>query len=138
MNNRIKDKIKEIEIYIEQLSKIRPNSFKKYEEDFKTKAACERYFERIAGSIIDLATIIIKERGLSNPEGDSEAFKILENEGIINKDLTKKLREIRGMRNIIAHQYGDIDDQIMYTAIKNEIIEDVKEFLKIINKVNKK
>ena len=51
---RIKDKIKEIEGYLSELSEIIPKSFEEYKE-IKNKAACERYFEKIIESVIDLS-----------------------------------------------------------------------------------
>ena len=110
MNKRIKDKIKDIKTYLEQLSEIKPNKFEEYEKDFKTKAACERYFEKIAEAVVDLAALVIKEKDLQMPEKDYEAFEILEKENIIDSNLTKKLKDMKGMRNIIAHQYGDVND----------------------------
>ena len=138
MNKRIKDKIQDIKIYLEQLSKIKPNTFEEYEKDFKTKAACERYFEKIAEAVLDLALLIIKEKNLQTPEEENEAFEILEKENIMNSNLTKKLKGMRGMRNIIAHQYSDVNDELIYTAISKEIEDDVKAFLEIIKKLNKK
>ena len=138
MNERIKGKIKDIKNYLEQLSKIKPNKFEEYEKDFKTKAACERYFEKIAEAVVDLAALVIKEKDLQMPEKDYEAFEILEKENIIDSNLTKKLKDMKGMRNIIAHQYGDVNDEFMYTAINKEIEDDVKTFLEIIKKLNKK
>lgn len=43
--NKVKDKIEEVEKYIQELSKIVPHNFEEYKINFKTKAACERYFE---------------------------------------------------------------------------------------------
>lgn len=137
MSKRIEDKIKDIKAYLEQLSKIKPNTLKEYKKDFKTKAACERYFEKIAEAVVDLTTLAIKEKGLPAPEEDYEAFKILEKEKIIDFNLAKKLKDMKGMRNIIAHRYGDLDDELMYLAISKEIENDVKLFLKIINKINR-
>ena len=57
---------------------------------------------------------------------------ILEGENIINKDLAKRLKEARGMRNIIAHQYGKINDEIVFESITSELIKDVGEFLDIL------
>ena len=136
MNKRIKDKIKDIKSYLEQLSKIRPKTFNEYEKDFMAKAACERYFEKIAEAVVDLAMLIIKERNLPIPEQDYEAFNIIEKEGIIDANLSKRLRDMKGMRNIIAHQYGDVDDRIMYATISKELDKDIKSFLKIIDKLN--
>ncbi len=45
MNERIKDKIDEIEKYIAELEEIVPKHLEDYKKDFKTKAACERYAE---------------------------------------------------------------------------------------------
>lgn len=133
MNKRIKDKIKDIKIYLKELNKIKSETFNGYKKDFKTKAACERYFEKIAEAVIDLAILVIKDKNLPLPEQDYEAFNVLEKGDIIDVNLAKKLRSIKSMRNIIAHKYGDIDDKIMYNAISKELDKDVKDFLKIIN-----
>ena len=63
MKKRVNDKIKEISMYLRQLMIIKPKSFDKYSNDFKSKAACERYFERISESLSDLAVLVIKEKG---------------------------------------------------------------------------
>ena len=128
-------RLKDIKTYLEQLSKIKPKNLNEYEKDFKTKAACERYFEKIAEATLDLAVLVIKERGLPIPEQDYEAFDTLEKEKLIDNVLAKKLRDIKGMRNIIAHQYGDVDDKIMYNSISKELDKDVNMFLRMINKL---
>ncbi|MBI5148688.1 DUF86 domain-containing protein [Candidatus Pacearchaeota archaeon] len=105
MNKRIKDKIEEIEKYLDELGEIKPNNLKEYIKDFKTKAACERYTERIIEAVVDLAFLIIREKGFRIPEGDKEAFDILAKEKIISGELAEKLKEAKGMRNILAHEY---------------------------------
>ena len=80
---RINDKIGEIESYLAELSGIMPKAIKEYREN-KTKAACERYFEKIIEAAVDLAFLIIKDRKLKIPEEDKEAFDILAGEKIIS------------------------------------------------------
>lgn len=36
------------------------------------------------------------------------------------------------MRNIISHQYGEVDDRIIFESITLELIPDINEFLDII------
>lgn len=55
MNERIKDKIEEIEKYLDELVEISPSTLDRYIEDFKTRAACERYTEKIIEAVVDLA-----------------------------------------------------------------------------------
>lgn len=132
---RIKDKIEEIEKYLMELLEIVPASFSEYVKDAKTKAACERYFEKIIEAIVDLAFLVIKEKGFRTPEEDKEAFDILAEEKIISEQLAQKLKEAKGMRNIIAHEYGRVDDRIVFESITEELVRDAKEFLKNIRKI---
>ncbi len=126
---RIKDKIEEIESYLAELDEIAPKIFEEYISDLKTKAACERYSEKIIEAVVDLAFLVIKDKGFKLPEEDKEAFDILAEEKLISKALAEKLKDAKGMRNIIAHKYGKIDDKIVFEAITEELERDVKEFI---------
>lgn len=131
---RIKDKVEEIEGYLSELSEIMPGTFEEYKE-IKNKAACERYFEKIIEAITDLAFLMVKEKGLKIPEEDKEAFDILSKEGIISDELSAKLKDAKGMRNIISHEYGKVDDEIVFDSITEELTKDVEEFIKNIKKI---
>ncbi|MDP2672398.1 MAG: DUF86 domain-containing protein [Nanoarchaeota archaeon] len=135
--NRINDKLEEIEKYIQELSEIIPVDFEQYKYDFKTKAACERYSEKIIGAIIDTSFLIIKENRLKIPEEEKQALDILCEESIITNELKERLRDAKGMRNILAHEYGKIDDKIVFESIKDELIFDAEEFIKQIKKFMK-
>ena len=124
------EKISEIEGYVSELEGMMPESFEGYKSDLKTKAACERYFEKIVEAIIDLAFMIIKERNLRIPEEEKKSFDILAEEGMISAELAKKLKDAKGMRNILSHEYGKIDDEIVFTSITEDIESDAKEFIR--------
>lgn len=130
MNERITSKIEEIETYLEELEKIVPDSFEEYKIDFKTKAACERYAEKIIEAIVDLAFLVIKKEDYKMPEDDKQAFEILSENKIISEEFAKKLKEAKGMRNILAHEYGEVDDEIVFNTISEELVKDAKEFIK--------
>ncbi len=127
--NRIKDKTKEIDGFLSELKEIMPSSFDEYKSSTEKKAACERYVEKIIEAVTDLAFLIIKYKKLKIPEDDIEAFDILLDNKIIDKDLASKLKDAKGMRNIIAHQYGKIDDKIVFDAVTKELEEDVNKFI---------
>ena len=132
--NKINEKIEEIEKYVQELSEIIPINYETYLSDFKTKAACERYFEKIIAAVVDLVFLIIKDSELQMPEDEDSTFNLLANQEIIPKELAKKLKEAKGMRNIIAHEYGKIDDEIVFEAITEQLEKDIKEFIDIIEK----
>ena len=129
--NRINDKISELEKYLEELKQIIPNSYEDYENNLEKKAACERYFEKIVEAIISISYLICKEERFEIDE-KIKSLDILYDNGIINEILLGKLKDAKGMRNIIAHKYGEIDDLIVFESLTKELINDSFNFLKIV------
>ena len=127
--SRIEDKISEINKFLEELESIIPSSFEEYRSSLEKKAACERYVEKIVEAATDLAFLIIKGGKLRIPQDDADAFNVLLDSKIIDKDLAAKLKNAKGMRNIISHQYGNIDDEIVFESIAKELGRDVREFI---------
>ncbi len=132
MSERINDKINEIEESLDYLLSIVPAKYEEYSSDLKTKAACERYFEKIIEGVTDLAFIFIKDKKIRMPEDDEAVFGVLAKEGFISQELAKRFKDAKGMRNFIIHQYEKIDDFRVYSAIKEELGNDAKMFIKAI------
>ena len=132
---RIQDKINEINQFLEELNIILPSSLEEYKSSLEKKAACERYVEKIVEAATDLAFLIIKNKKLRIPEDDVDAFNILLENRIISDELEIKLKNAKGMKNIISHQYGKIDDEIVFEAITHELEKDVRKFVEIVEKV---
>lgn len=132
IKNRIEEKIQQIEKFLEELSEMKPSSFEEYEKNIKSKAICERYCEKIPEAIVDLVLLFIKYKNLPMPEDEDNAFRILKDNKIISENLSKSLQDAKGMRNIIAHEYGRIDDKIIFEAASHELEKDAKEFIKAV------
>ncbi|MFH1199801.1 MAG: DUF86 domain-containing protein [Candidatus Micrarchaeota archaeon] len=135
MSARIIDKAAELERFADELAGIAPDSYRSYSHDLKAKAACERYFEKIVEACVDLAFLAIKDRGLKLPEDDKQAFSVLADAGHIDASLAARLMEAKGMRNVIAHEYGSVDDELVFTAVTEEIERDARAFVKAMRKL---
>lgn len=129
--NRIADQIELIEKYVEELNSFLPSSFAEY-QDLVTKAACERYIERLVESTTDLAFIFVKAQKWKFPQDDFDVFTILHEKKLISKGLSDNLKAAKGMRNIIAHQYATIDDEVVFEALSHHLIVDVKKLVSAI------
>jgi uncharacterized protein YutE (UPF0331/DUF86 family) len=131
---RINDKIDEIKLYLDEFSDFLPNDFNNYKEDIVLKAACERYVEKIVEAITDLAFLVIKFKNFKLPDDDIHAFRILYENKIINEQLCSNLSNAKGMRNILVHQYGLVDDEIIFNSFE-QLIKDSNKFIEIIPKL---
>ena len=127
---RINDKIKKLKKYLIELEEIIPDNFKNYKNNNEKIAATERYFEKIIETMLDIAFLIIKRKKYTIPEDDFNAFEILYENKIIDEKLLKKLKEAKGMRNFIIHQYEKIDNEIVFEAIKYNLFNDSNSFIK--------
>jgi len=112
-----------------------PENFTGYESNKILKAACERYFEKIVESATDLAFMVIAKNKFRIPEDDIDSFKILKENGIISDRLYKSLKEAKGMRNFIVHQYGRINDKLVFESITENLAKDIRELISRIMKI---
>ena len=129
MEKRIDEKIEEIEKYLEQIYSWLPEEFEEYMADTKSRAACEKNFEVISEYILDIAIYFIRLKKFRIPNDDESTFKILAEESIISNILCKKMIAMRGMRNFIAHRYGEVDNLKVFDSFQEEFRDDTEEFL---------
>jgi uncharacterized protein YutE (UPF0331/DUF86 family) len=95
------------------------------EEEFVREPAlhdlAERYLHLAVEAALDLANHWIADRGLGTPEANRDSFSLLESAGEIPADLADRLRAWAGFRNILVHEYLEIDHTISYRALTREL-----------------
>ena len=132
MKNRINDKLNDITKYLDEIIKYIPETYEEYCNNGMKKAACERIFEKIIEAILETAFLILRYKELDAPREEAEVFKVLSDNNIIDLELAEKLKEAKSMRNIIVHEYGEVDDLKVYTSITEELEDDVNNFIKCV------
>ena len=136
MDERINDKIEEIKGYLEQLRPLIPSTLEGYISDYVIKAACERFTEKIIIGTLDLAFLVLNDKKFPKPEIEEiEVFDILNKNNIISEALCKKLKDAKHMRNFLAHEYGEVDDEIVFHAISEQLEKDVNEFIEKVKRL---
>ena len=65
------------------------------------------------------------------PTSYADCFRILQEKKIISKQLTTKLLSMAKFRNLLVHQYGKIDNEIVYRILT----EDTKDLVKYVNEL---
>ncbi|KAF5059064.1 hypothetical protein DSECCO2_340070 [anaerobic digester metagenome] len=79
-------------------------------------------------AVIDLSNHIISQNNLRIPESYSDTFKVMSETGIVPLNLTERLIEMAKFRNRLVHIYWEVDDELVYNIIKEDI-SDIEEFL---------
>ncbi len=123
----IKQKILDVDIYLEKLGDKLPKTLDEFLDDLDAQLINQRIFEIITQTMLDICYHIIVKQKLKIPENYGDCIKSLSSLDILSPEETEKYRLIIGMRNIIVHQYGGIDLGLLYHGL-GSIAEDFHKF----------
>lgn len=86
--------------------------------------------QRACEMATDVAMYIVSTRKLGIPQTKKEAFEKLNENKLISDDMCAKMKGLIGFRNIVIHEYKEIDDEILKDIIEHHLV-DIKEFARI-------
>ncbi len=69
--------------------------------------------QRATQAVIDVAAVLIKDRGLQIPNTLREYFSVLATQGILASPLAERLSKMVGFRNIAVHDYEAINVEVL-------------------------
>ncbi|MFH7321135.1 DUF86 domain-containing protein [Desulfurivibrio sp. D14AmB] len=76
---------------------------------------------------IDLAAHVVSEEGLGAAGSTNELFYLLEDKGLIEPELTEAMVKAVGFRNLVVHEYGKIDLEVVF-RVCHENVADLERF----------
>lgn len=89
--------------------------------------------QRLCEACIDIAIHTIRKNKLGVPQTSKDNFKILENNNFISKGLSQRLQSIVGFRNIVLHDYQNLDLKILQKIVEEYIYDGIKLCKEIIS-----
>jgi len=85
-------------------------------------------------SAIDIANHIIADKGFRKPSTYRESFEILYEEGLIPMNLSNKLSDLAGLRNVLVHIYWRLDIDAIYEVLQHDLGM-LKEFESVVKRM---
>ena len=136
---RIRTRLEEIRKRIKILEKeFKPLAEEKLVTNENLYAAAERHLEVAIQACLDIANHFVSALGLERPGKEaSEVFLTLAKEGVISKKLARVMKSAVGYRNIIIHEYLEVERHFTYQNIQ-EGLSDLVRFGKEIEGFLKK
>jgi len=105
-------------------------------------AAVERIVERIVMRAVDVNEHLISELAIGKERGTRLAYKdtflMLIELGVYPKDFAEQIAMSAGLRNILVHDYNDIDRKILHGSIRDclkdyhRYVEHISKFLDLV------
>ena len=130
MNDVILNKTATIERCVKRIQEVYEGNSESL-ADFTKQDSIILNIQRACEASIDVAMHIVSERKLGVPKASRDAFKLLQEAGLIDANLAKTLMNMVGFRNIAVHDYQALQLDILQ-AIVEKHLNDFKDFKKVI------
>lgn len=90
-------------------------------EDHLKQDAIAINMQRACEQAIDLANHLVKIRKMGIPKDSRDSFQLLVDHKIIPKSLGSNLIKMIGFRNVLVHEYQQLDLDLMIDVIENHL-----------------
>lgn len=116
-------KIDDLDLYQRQIQEFSGITVQEYREDWKTQRIVERTLQMMIETCVDIANHIVSDRGMRTPTSYSDTFKVLFENGIIDRDLFDIMEKMAKFRNVVVHQYEGVDAEIVAIILKEHLAD---------------
>lgn len=123
----IATRLQKLDGYVRHLRQLQQASLAEYLDDENIQAIVERRLQLAIQVCMDIANYLIAQLGLTSPDEPENIFAVLGREQIIDRTLARHMVAMVRFRNILVHDYLDIDSLIVYQNLSAEL-EDFDQF----------
>ena len=116
-----------IEKYLDDLEEIVPKNEDEFLSNKEKQYSVSMIIMNIINACIDIGQEIIINKQYTYPGSYKEVFETLHSKKIINKNISSKMKELVGLRNLLAHEYGTINFEILFETVQD--LEFVEKYL---------
>lgn len=131
--NVILDKASRVERHIKRIENKRKITVDQFLENIDIQDILLFNLQVAIQTCIDIASHIVSDEDMGVPGSTSEIFYLLQENDYINQAQTEKIVSAIGFRNIIVHEYGNLDLKRVFNIINNNT-DDLREFVTTILK----
>ena len=95
-----------------------PGSFGEYVRP-PVRRACERLLQISIEAAVDTCALLVAGLRLGLPAEEDDLFSKLANAEVLTADMAERLREMKGLRNLLVHEYARVDDRIVFETLRS-------------------
>jgi uncharacterized protein YutE (UPF0331/DUF86 family) len=110
---------------LEELEQIRAGGHDAYMAEFRSRLAADHAIQLAIQICIDVGAHLTAELGLETPSDYRGVFEGLRKEGLDTR-LAGRMAAAAGMRNILVHDYLEVDDEAVWDALDR--LDDLRRF----------
>ena len=119
----IRRRLKQLDEYLRILRQLQKYSLAEFTGDPEHYGSAERFLQLAIESLADIGSHVIVDLKLGTVERYRDIPLILAEHQYISHELRERWIGMLGFRNILVHDYLDIDRQIVYQVLQDELTD---------------
>ena len=123
----IERRLRKLEENLTLLKGLKGIGLAEFLDDPKTRLYAAHLLQTAIQCVIDIGSHLISGLNLGRVERYSDIPEVLADAGIISATLSQKLKKMIGLRNILVHEYLEVDYVALHRFIQTEL-RDFEEF----------
>ena len=127
----IEDKLERLRRCVQRVEQKRPSTPEALATDYDLQDILSVNLERAVQLCVDIAAHIIADREVNAPTTMAAAFEALHTLHILSSDLSNSMKKAVGFRNIVVHNYQEIDWRIVFNICHHKL-DDFRAFAQAI------
>ncbi len=124
--NMVLRKLSAIDEYLQQIREFSGVSVDEYKSNWKSQRIVERTLQMLIETCADIANHIISDRNMRIPTSYSDTFKVLLENNVIDENLFSVMEKMAKFRNIVVHQYEEVDAEIVIIILTKHLDDFVR------------
>lgn len=129
----INHKLKLIQQNLDLVVKYLPKSFEEFNKLELVKDGIYKRIESSIQEVLSICAVINADKEFGIPQNRDDIIALLTENNVISGELGKKIKVLKGFRNLLIYKYGDLQDDIAFGDIKDGL-RDFQLFHKEIKK----
>jgi len=120
-------RLQKLDDYLHSLRQMQAVALDEYLIDDNIQTIVERKLQLAIQACMDIGSYLIGQLGLKAPDEPENVFAALGREGVISQQLAQRMVGMVRFRNILVHDYLEIDSYIVYHNLTEEL-DDFEQF----------
>ena len=133
--NIVHARIERVRKCVSKLNKIaRSRTKEEFLRDSDAMDIAEHNIQVAIQCVLDISNHILADMKAGAPDDHRKIFAMLASHAVLPEDLALRLAQMSGLRNVLVHEYLEVNPEILYRAMTEEL-SDFDEFIKVVTKL---
>jgi uncharacterized protein YutE (UPF0331/DUF86 family) len=126
----LRKRLNKLDDYLSILAELGQTELAAFKIEPQLYGSAERFLHLAIETVLDMGSHLIADENLGVVNHYSDIPVILADNGLIPAELARRWVRMVGFRNILVHDYLDIDREIVYQVLQNDLadFETLKRF----------